>query len=123
MRICLPTMGNKGMDENVYNHFGSARYFTIYDTESKSIETKENNNEHHSDGACQPVQVLAKFNIDVVLTSGMGKRAVMMFNQADIKVYLLEGETVSEAVNKFDQGQLKEIDAQTACGGHGQGCQ
>ena len=91
--------------------------------ESKSIEAKENNNEHHSHGACQPVQALAKFNIDVVLTSGMGKRAVMMFNQAGIKVYLLEGETVSEAVNKFDQGQLKEIDAQTACGGHGQGCQ
>ena len=110
------------MDENVYNHFGSARYFTIYDTESKSIETKENNNEHHSDGACQPVQALAKFNLDVVLTSGMGKRAVMMFNSAGIKVYILAGETVSAAVGMFENGHLKEIDAQTACGGHGGGC-
>ena len=123
MRICLPTMGNKGLQESVYNHFGSARYFTIYDTESKSIETKENNNEHQSHGACQPVQVLAKFKINAVLTSGMGKRAVMMFNQAGIKVYILDGETVSEAVNKFEQGQLIEIDPQNACGGHGQGCQ
>ena len=123
MRICLPTMGDKGLEEKVYNHFGSAKYFTIYDTESKSIETKENNNEHHSHGACQPVQALAKFNIDAVLTSGMGKRAVMMFNQASIKVYILQGETVSDAVAKFERGELSEIDPQNACGGHGHGCQ
>lgn len=122
MRICLPTVGNGGLSERVYNHFGSARYFTIYDTDSKQVETVANNNEHHGHGACQPVQSLSQYHIDAVLTSGMGKRAVMMFNQSGIKVYILAGETVSEAVSKFEQGELKEIDANTACSGHGNGC-
>jgi hypothetical protein len=30
---------------------------------------------------------------------------------------------VSEAVSKFEQGELNEISADTACGGHGHGCQ
>jgi predicted Fe-Mo cluster-binding NifX family protein len=30
MKICLPTSGKNGLTEMVYNHFGSAPYFTIY---------------------------------------------------------------------------------------------
>jgi predicted Fe-Mo cluster-binding NifX family protein len=122
MKVCLPTIGGNGLKEKVYNHFGSARYFTIYNTETKETDTIQNNNDHHGHGTCQPVEVIAKYNVDAILTSGMGRRAVMLFNQAGIKVFLLEGETVEEAIKMFEAGKLRELDINSACGGHGHGC-
>lgn len=38
MKICIPTLGEKGLDEQVSEHFGSAPYFTIIDLESNGVE-------------------------------------------------------------------------------------
>lgn len=119
MKICLPTKGKGGLKEQVFNHFGSATCFTIYDTETEELKTIENDNQHHAHGACQPLNAIAGYGVDVVLTSGMGKRAVNLLNQGGVKVYLLEGETVEEALKKFAAGQLQELTLEGACGGHG----
>ena len=119
MIICMPTVGTNGMTESVYNHFGSSRYFTIYDTESKSVQVVENDNEHHNHGSCQPLSVIEKYKIDAILTSGMGRRAVQMLNDGGIKVFLLSGDTVNDAVKKFEAGELQELTFENACGGHG----
>ena len=42
MKICIPTETNQGNTAQVYGHFGSAPYFTIYDTEAKSLEVVDN---------------------------------------------------------------------------------
>ncbi len=118
MRVCLPTMGKNGMDERVHNHFGSARYFTIYDTDTQAATVVENNNEHHTHGACQPVDAIASHQINAVLTSGMGGRAVQMFNNSGIKVFQLAGHTVRDAIGKFERGELLELTVQNACAGH-----
>ncbi len=118
MKICLPTQGNKGLTEMVYGHFGSAPYFTIYDTETKSIEVIKNDNQHHNHGACQPMGAISKYNITAVLTNGMGKRAVQLLNENGIKVYLLQGNTVEEAIKKYEANELTELTYENACGGH-----
>lgn len=119
MKICIPTLGEKGLSEMVYNHFGSANFFTIYDTTAKKIEVIENDNQHHNHGACQPLSVISKYNIDAIITNGMGRRAVQLLNENGIKVYLLNGNTVEEAVEKFESNELLELTLETACGGHG----
>jgi predicted Fe-Mo cluster-binding NifX family protein len=119
MKICLPTTGKNGLTEPVYNHFGSAQFFTIYDTVSKAIEIVENDNQHHSHGACQPLGVISNHNVDAVLTSGMGRRAVQLLNDDGVKVYLLDGNTVGEAIQKFEAHELVELTFENACGGHG----
>ncbi len=119
MKICLPTAGNNGLSEKVYNHFGSAPYFIIYDTETKSVEIVQNDNIHHSHGNCHPLGVISKYNVDVVITNGMGKRAVQLLNDAGIKAYLLNGNTVEEAIKKFESNELIELTFENACGQHG----
>ena len=42
----------------VYGHFGSAPYFTIYDTDSKALEVVNNANSHHEHGTCNPMAAL-----------------------------------------------------------------
>jgi len=119
MKICLPTTGNKGLTETVHDHFGSAGYFTIYDTEAKSVQVIQNDNSHHAHGACQPLGMISGLGVDAVLTSGMGRRAVQLLNEGGIKVFLLDGDTVQQAVDKFVAGELSELTCDNACGGHG----
>lgn len=119
MKICMPTMGNGGMNEKVHDHFGSAKFFTTYDTESKELNVIENANEHHTHGACQPLKAIGGQGIDVVLTSGIGANAIRKINAGGIKVYKLEGNTVEEAIQKFEAGELKEMASDQACQGHG----
>lgn len=118
MRIALPTMGNEGPKEKVHDHFGSASYFTVWDSETNSIEAFASENEHHAHGSCQPLQAIANLRVDAILTGGMGMRAVMICNQGGMKVYRIAGETVQEAVELFKKGELKELTPEMGCQGH-----
>jgi predicted Fe-Mo cluster-binding NifX family protein len=118
MRVCLPTTGDRGMKETVYNHFGSAGFFTIYDTELETLSVLKNGNEHHQHGQCNPLAQIAQYNVDAVLTNGMGKRAVQKLNDGGVKVFLVDGETVEEALQKFQSEELSELTMDSACGGH-----
>jgi predicted Fe-Mo cluster-binding NifX family protein len=122
MKVCVPTMGQHGLTEMAHGHFGSARYFTIYDTQTKAVQVTENLNQHHGHGACQPLGVIASYQVDAVLTGGMGRRAVQILNDGGVKVYLSAEGTVQEAVTKFARNELVELSPDGACGGHGHSC-
>jgi len=119
MRICIPTETNKGKEAEVYGHFGSAPYFTIYDTEKDSVEIIDNANQHHSHGMCQPMNALVGKKIDAVVCGGMGARAVQKLNEGGIKTYRAIPETVSNIAEQFKKGGLDEITVDNACAQHG----
>lgn len=119
MKICIPTSGDQGLKETVYEHFGSAPYFTIYDTENKSLEIVSNKNQHHAHGTCTPTQAIDGFNVDIVVSGGMGSGAVNSLNQKNIRAYKVARATVEEAVEKFQKGELIEILPGNACKSHG----
>lgn len=48
MKIYIPTETNEGKSAVVYGHFGSAPFFTIYDTTNASVEIIVNANKHHA---------------------------------------------------------------------------
>ncbi|MFA6281961.1 MAG: NifB/NifX family molybdenum-iron cluster-binding protein [Candidatus Omnitrophota bacterium] len=119
MRICIPTEANEGLNAKVHGHFGSAPYFTIVDTEKDSVEIIDNTNQHHTHGMCQPMSALIGKSIDVVVTGGMGARAVQKLNEGGIKVYRVIPGAVVDIVSQFTKGGLEEITVQNACVQHG----
>lgn len=119
MKICIPTENNEGKSAKVYGHFGSAPYFTIYDTENGVVEIINNSNQHHSHGMCQPMSSLTGKKIDVVVCGGMGARAVQKLNESGIRAYLAMTGTVAEIAEQFIKGGLSEINANNACAQHG----
>ncbi|MFA5035523.1 MAG: NifB/NifX family molybdenum-iron cluster-binding protein [Candidatus Margulisiibacteriota bacterium] len=118
MKICIPTKTNKGKEALVHDHFGSAPFFTIYDTENDSIKTIGNAEEHHSHGMCQPMSHLTGENIEVVVCGGMGARAVQKLNDGGIKAYKVIPGTVAEVISQFTKGGLEEITLAGACDQH-----
>ncbi len=119
MKICIPTETNKGKQAEVYGHFGSAPYFTIYDTEKDSVEIINNANQHHSHGMCQPMNALMGKKIDAVVSGGMGARAVQKLIEGGIKTYRAIPGTVADIINQFTKDGLEEITVSNACAQHG----
>jgi predicted Fe-Mo cluster-binding NifX family protein len=118
MRLCIPTVETKGLDSVLCDHFGSAPYFAVYDTESKQISTATNANSHHVHGSCMPVDSLKEHNADAVLCKGMGAGAINRLSAAGIKAFLVDARTVSEAIDKFDSKNVRSLDSRNACQRH-----
>jgi len=118
MILCVPTTTKDGPRAVVHEHFGSAPFFVVFDSGTKAWEVIENSNEHHAHGMCQPLALLAGRNIDVVVSGGMGARAVQKFNEAGIKVYRAVPGTVSDIARLFLEGVLEEITLVNSCAHH-----
>lgn len=119
MKVCIPTTTQEGASAQVHEHFGSAPFFTIYDTEKNTVEIIDNSNQHHSHGMCHPMSSLTGKEIDAVVTGGMGARAVQKLNEGGIKVYRAVPGTVENIAQQFTKGGLQEITADNACTQHG----
>jgi predicted Fe-Mo cluster-binding NifX family protein len=117
--ICIPTNGDAGLEETVCEHFGSASYFTIYDSESQEVTVVKNRNAHHSHGTCHPMNQLASYRIDGVICGGMGHRAIEALNSQGIKIYQADFSQVGEVIEQIKSGSMREMDPARACRGHG----
>lgn len=122
MRICIPTENDNGLQSIVYGHFGSAPYFVIYDTENKNIEVINNRNEHHQHGQCNPLSSFTRTLIDMLVTGGIGMRALEQLNAGGIRAYRTTTEkTVSDVIARQAENSLPEITLDNACSHH-HGC-
>ena len=117
MKIGVPTMGDSGLEEEVSRHFGRAPTFTLIDTENDEIEVIPNTSEH-AGGTGKPPQKMEEKNVDVMLCSNLGPRAIRMFEDAGIEVYLNAGDTVEKALERWHSGELDQATEDGACEEH-----
>ena len=124
MLVCIPTQGNAGVDDKVNEHFGSAPFFTLYDSTNSEIKILENRNSQHSHGTCHPMNQLTRYHVDCIVCSGMGRRAIEALNTEGIKIYQADSERVGDVIESVKSQKLIEIDPAKACQGQGQrgGC-
>jgi predicted Fe-Mo cluster-binding NifX family protein len=119
MKICMPVANANGMESEVFGHFGSAPFFALYDTESQRLEFVDNGLGEHEHGACMPVAALRQTGAQAVICKGMGMRAASLLLQAGITPYLVASKTVGQAVADYRSGNVRQLDASTACQHHG----
>ena len=117
MRIAIPTHGRYGLEDHVNPHFGRAPTFTIFDESTGSLEIVENTSEHFG-GAGLPPELLSRKRVDALLCSGIGPKAVQAFQSMGIRVFVGASGTVSEALEAFRSGSLREATDAGACAKH-----
>ncbi len=121
MLVCIPTNGNNGREDTLCGHFGSAPFFTMYDTDKDEFNAVNNGVGAHEHGACNPVAALMGHKVDCVVCRGMGRRAIEVLNHSGIRVFLAATDNMSEVLESIKAGTLKEADPASACQGHGHG--
>ncbi len=119
MKIAFPTQQNFGLQSPLFNHFGSAVFFIVADTESDSFETVINPDRDHVHGQCQPLKALNGKPVDAIVVSGIGKGALQKLVAAKIKVYRGVEGSVSENLKRIKSGKLIDFSMDLTCSGHG----
>lgn len=117
MRVCVPSEGKKGLDEAVGEHFGRVPYYTVYDTESEKVEVFSNTSEHMG-GTGLPPDIIAAYDVDAMLCGGLGGRAISLFEQKGIMVYIGAHGTVRDAIKLWKDGKLQVATDENACKEH-----
>jgi len=117
MKICIPTMGEGGMQEAICQHFGRAPTFTMVDLDSGKITVLQNVSEHMG-GTGLPTETIFAAGVQVMIVGGLGPKAVSLFNQAGVEVFVGAVGTVKDAVDDWRAEMLTRADLDNACKDH-----
>lgn len=108
MRIAISLENKKGLDSDVAHHFGRCPYFALVDVDDHEIQSCEIvDNPYYS--AHQPGQVpgfIKEQGADVMLSGGMGRRAIRFFEEYGIQAATGAQSTVQGAVKRYLDGEL-----------------
>jgi predicted Fe-Mo cluster-binding NifX family protein len=109
MRIAISADNKNGLDSVVSPHFGRCPHFVVVDLQGHDVkQVQEVDNPYY--GHHQPGQVPAlihSLEANVMLTGGMGGRAIMFFQQFGIEGVTGAYGTVRQSVERYLGGQLK----------------
>lgn len=123
MKIAITAESNNGLDSPVAQHFGHAPFFMLVDVESGEVKSVQSVGNPFVD-AHQPGEIptfIQQQKADVILSGGMGGRAIQFFEMAGIKAATGATGSVRQALEHYFGGQLKEAAPCDESVAHGHG--
>jgi len=109
VKIVIPVEEESG--ETLSAHFGRAPYFAWYVVESGKV--KESgvvpNDSEHFGGTGSPPEKIRSLGGEVVVSQGMGMRAIQMFQSFNIAALQATNPRSLDNVDAFIRGELQEL--------------
>ena len=110
MKICVTSRGDT-LDSQIDPRFGRCNYFLFINSETLEFEAVQNVYSQVGGGAgIQSGQLMSTKGVNAILTGNVGPNAFKTLNAAGIKIFLANKQTVSQAIESYKAGQLKEVD-------------
>jgi predicted Fe-Mo cluster-binding NifX family protein len=123
MRICIPTADDQGIQSPVSGHFAHTPYYTVFDTATRQVSVIANQEAAGNSHSCHDTGRFRDLQVDAIVCRGVGRRAVISFQQAGIDVLVTEAGTVAGVIEALGNGRLGQLSPDTACQGGGRsGC-
>lgn len=117
MRLCIPSNTRGGLDDQVGYHFGRVPSYTIFDDSTNEVEIIENTSSHRG-GTKLPAELLREHNVDVMICGGIGRRAIQIFEQSGVEIYIGAQGAVRDAIEQFRNNKLTMATDKEACQQH-----
>jgi predicted Fe-Mo cluster-binding NifX family protein len=108
MKIAVTAETNQGLDSPVAQHFGHAPYFVLAELEQGAVRAVEVVANPFAE-AHEPGQIPAFIHqqgAQVMISGGMGGRAIAFFHEAGVETAAGAGGTVGEALQAYLAGRL-----------------
>lgn len=123
MKIAITAESNNGLDSPVAQHFGHAPFFILVEIENGEVRTVQDVANPFLQGH-QPGQIpdfIQQQKATVILSGGMGGRAIEFFAQAGIQAATGASGTVRQALENYLGGKQKNAApcAESVAHGHG----
>jgi predicted Fe-Mo cluster-binding NifX family protein len=118
MKIAITAENNNGLDSIVAQHFGHAPYFILADVDNGQVSLAQGIANPFAE-AHEPGQIpdfIQQQQATVILSGGMGGRAIQFFEEAGIQAVTGASGTVRQTLENFVGGQLTEA---APCQEHG----
>jgi predicted Fe-Mo cluster-binding NifX family protein len=110
-------MGENGLNDYVGEHFGRVPTYTIINLDTNEVKVIQNTSDHMG-GHGHPPELMAKEGVKIMVCRGLGRRAILMFEELGIEVYIGASGKVKNAVDEFKQNKLQKAGISDACGQH-----
>ena len=109
-RIAISANDNRGLESAVSDHFGRCPYFVIAEIEENTIKSVKaiDNPFYHSHRPGQVPAFIHSHQVDVMLTGGMGLRAMGFFQQYGIQPVTGASGTVQQTLHRYLNGELSD---------------
>jgi predicted Fe-Mo cluster-binding NifX family protein len=117
MKVCIPTMGNGGMEEAVSQHFGRAPTFTLINLDTKEVQILPNMS-NHMGGKGLPTDMLKDQGVQVMIVGGLGPKAIQFFAEQRVEVFVGATGTVKDAIEDWREQLLTNASSDNACHEH-----
>ncbi len=114
MKIAFPVMNNKELEATIADHFGRAPLYTVVDTETNSASVLENIGEHFGGKHSAPV-TLQNSKINVLICRGLGRKAINLFDELGIGVFVTQSTIVKDALESYNKGELTQASETDGC--------
>jgi predicted Fe-Mo cluster-binding NifX family protein len=122
-RIAISAGEDSGLDSTVSPHFGRCPYFVLVDMEEREVQAvRAVSNPYYNQH--EPGQVpgfIHSQKVDVMLTGGMGGRAISFFKQYGIQAATGASGTVRHALEQYVGQRLQEAEPCNESVEHGHG--
>jgi predicted Fe-Mo cluster-binding NifX family protein len=123
MKIAVTAENNNGLESMVAQHFGHAPFFIMVDMENGEVTAVQDVTNPFAQ-AHQPGQIpgfIHEQKANVILSGGMGGRAIAFFEQLRIKAATGATGTVRQSLENYLGGKLQEAApcAESVAHGHG----
>ena len=123
MKIAVTAENNNGLESMVAEHFGRAPCFMLVDVENGEVTATQVVANPFAE-AHQPGQIpgfIHEQKANVILSGGMGGRAIQFFEELGIKAATGANGTVRQALENYLGGKLKEAAPCDESVAHGHG--
>ncbi|MEA3334960.1 MAG: NifB/NifX family molybdenum-iron cluster-binding protein [Chloroflexota bacterium] len=123
MRIAISLQTNNDLNSIVAQHFGRCPYFALVDMQGNEVQAIEviDNPYYAGHQVGEIPRFIHEQKADVMLSGGMGGRAIQFFEQLGIGVATGASGTVRDTLASYNAGELREAApcAESVAHGHG----
>lgn len=117
MRVAIPSNSPGGLDAKISPHFGRCDVFTVVEIKEGKVADVcvIKNQSSHFGFEKTPAEILASSKVDAILTQGMGPKALQLFANCGIAVYVTSAQKVDDAVRELIENKAKLASLEDAC--------
>lgn len=108
MRIAISAQEKNGLDSQISHHFGRCPFYVLVDTQEEKIQAVQSVDNPFAQNH-QPGMVpgfIHDQGVDVMISGGMGRRAITFFDEYGIQVATGADGTVRTTLDRYFMGQL-----------------
>jgi predicted Fe-Mo cluster-binding NifX family protein len=109
VKIVIPVADREA--KSLSAHFGRAPYFAWFQLKDGKVMDSgvTPNDSSHFGGQGLPPERMMAMGADVVISTGMGQRAIQMFQSSTVAVLQARSQDVAQTLEGFVEGRLTEL--------------